>query len=76
MGNIKPWDNKDTLREVSAFIDELAAKENHSWSWVKNWDCKYIDIRVDMRDGHFTMRNKEGVRITLDELKYQRELKD
>lgn len=69
------------LDEVIAFI-KLATKENEwdngnfipgnaYWSWVKNISCKYVDIRIDMRDGGFVLKNREGNRISLKQLQWQ-----
>lgn len=66
------WENKTDLKEVIEFIEEFATKDNHNWSWVKNWDCKYISLRFDMRSGHFIIQNKDHKRITFEELKSQR----
>lgn len=41
------------------------------WSWYKNQRCKYIDIRIDMRNGGHTIRDRNGERISLDQLKWQ-----
>jgi hypothetical protein len=48
-------------------------KPDTDWSWVRSrgWRCKYIEIRIDMRDGGFVICDKDGVRISLEELQYQ-----
>jgi len=67
------WEQKEDLTTVITTICKLAVKKCYKWTWVKNWNCKYIDIRIDMRDGAFIIKNNKGERITLDELKHQRE---
>lgn len=73
------WDTN--LDEVLAFIKE-ASKEptygngmeipgNLYWSWAKNIRCKYVSLNFDMRDGAFTLRDGQGHRISLDQLKWQ-----
>ena len=39
-----------------------------SWVWALNAKCKYIELRVDTRDGRCTMKNRDGDSITLKEL--------
>ena len=53
-----------TVKEV------LEKVKNREWTWTRNWDSKYIDIRIDMRDGGAILCNRAG-RISLDQLKYQ-----
>lgn len=44
---------------------------NSYWTWVKNNQCKYINIRIDMRDGGFVLLNRDGERISLKQLQWQ-----
>jgi hypothetical protein len=64
------WHDLQELDEVINTIKLLSSGANF-WSWARNWDCKYVDIRIDMRDGGFVLRDREGVRINLDQLKWQ-----
>lgn len=41
------------------------------WTWAKNNRCKYINIRIDMRDGGFVLLNRDGERISLKQLQWQ-----
>lgn len=41
------------------------------WTWTKNTECKYIELRIDMRDGRCIIRNRDGELISLEELKSQ-----
>lgn len=59
------WDDIDVLFEV------IKLSRKHKWSWVKNWNCKYLNIRVDMRDGGCIITDREGQRIGPDALKWQ-----
>lgn len=56
-------------------VDDVVAIVNDSindkWHWYENFDCKYIELRIDMRDGHCVIANRYGKSITLDDLKYQ-----
>lgn len=42
-----------------------------NWQWPLNPECKYIELRIDMRDGYCLIRNREGQPITLAELQRQ-----
>lgn len=72
----------ENLDEVIAFIKAASAKPEYTpegqeipgriyWSWASNMNCKYIDLRFDMRDGAFVLRDREGNRISLKQLKWQ-----
>ena len=63
------WEKPNTLEEIMEFIKQ-STKEDSDWSWARNSECKYIDLRIDMRDGGFTLSAK-GYRISLDRLKWQ-----
>lgn len=39
------------------------------WSWVRTPRCKYVDVRIDMRDGGFVIKDQDGKRISLEQLK-------
>lgn len=51
------WDNLD---DVIRIVRRMRAG---TWAWMYNPDCKYLDLRVDMRDGGCLIRNRHGVRI-------------
>ena len=63
------WDTN--IQELCEAITAQCKKNDYSWSWVRNHACKYIDIRIDMRDGGYILKNRYGERIDLDKLKYQ-----
>lgn len=65
---------EENFDEVITFIKE-ATKEDSDWSWARNMDCKYINLRIDMRDGGFVIV-ADGKRISLDALKWQYRSKD
>ena len=69
---------EDNFDEVTSFIKEVTKVSQveqysnpNNWSWLRNPECKYIDIRIDMRDGGFVIKNRGGLRITFEELKKQ-----
>ena len=45
------------------------------WSWSKNTRCKYIIVRIDMRNQKCILRDQDGKPLTLKELEYQYESK-
>jgi hypothetical protein len=74
------WDTN--LDEVINFIKAASSEPvynsegncipgNLYWSWARNMRCKYVSVNFDMRDGAFTLRDQDGMRISLDQLKYQ-----
>lgn len=59
---------------LGAWIKKVGDPEpesEDSWSWAYNWNCKYINLRFDMRDGGFIMTNDAGERINIEQLKWQ-----
>lgn len=42
------------------------------WSWHSNIRCKYIELRVDMRDGHCIIKDRNGSPLTIEELQSQK----
>jgi len=79
------WHNKSeldefikTIKALAVDIDDMYEEDGNTlkpgvedWSWAKNWDCKYINLRFDMRDGGFILTNNKGERICLEQLKWQ-----
>jgi len=68
-GRYKDWQPlKDVVADVETVIEDMKARK---WFWGYNWSCKYVDIRIDMRDGHAIICNQKDGRISLEQLKYQ-----
>lgn len=68
------WHDRPELQTFIAKILELSGNEtlsDSSWSWARNSACKYVDIRIDMRDGGFILVNRHGQRINLAQLEWQ-----
>lgn len=70
------------LDEVISFIKEASADPIYDahggaipgklyWSWVSNMRSKYVSLRFDMRDGAFVILDRNGERISFEELKWQ-----
>lgn len=78
------WDDNfdevvDFIKKASIQIDEKYEENSHTlkkgcidWMWIKNMRCKYISLRIDMRDGTFIILDRDGNRISFDDLKRQR----
>lgn len=56
------------LEEVVAVVQQA---QQGQWAWSRNPDCKYLDLRIDMRDGHCQLRDRNGKTISLDMLRRQ-----
>jgi len=61
----RPWDN---LRDVLPVLKDASAGR---WSWTENTACKYVELRIDMRDGGCIIRDRNGNRITPEQLANQ-----
>lgn len=63
-------DGWKSFKEAAEAVQECV---NGDWSWMRNGDCKYVSVRVDMRDGHCIIKDRYGKVIDLDKLKHQHE---
>lgn len=59
------WDRLDVVWET------VKRSLSGEWSWCRNTACKYIDIRIDMRDGNCIIKDNTGKRIGPAELRRQ-----
>lgn len=59
------WDHID---DALAVIELARAGK---WSPYENMQCKYIELRIDMRDGGCLIRDKDGNRIDVADLRKQ-----
>lgn len=69
------WEDGKTLDGVFKFIKE-ATTGKHDWWWIKNSKCKYVSLRIDMRDGGFIILDRNNERIEFTELEYQYQIED
>ena len=57
------------------FVDDvvpiLKAARAGEWAWYENTRCKYVELRIDMRDLGCIIRDREKVRISPATLAYQ-----
>lgn len=59
------WDSIDDVNKV------LQRMKDNDWSWARNYTCKYIDVRIDMRDGGAIIWDNDGNRVGPDALNWQ-----
>ncbi len=59
------WDHFDDALAV------LEAARAGKWWWCNNTRCKYIELRIDMRDGACIIKDRDGNRIDPADLRSQ-----
>ena len=62
---LNKWDSIDD------FLRVLQTMRQGKWHWMRNNRCKYVEVRVDMRDGRCIIRDRYGKRIDSRDLEYQ-----
>ncbi len=67
------WHEASDLQQILSVIRDIGELPSKGWHWTmsRSWRCKYIDLRIDMRDGGFILKDRNGTRISLDELRNQ-----
>jgi hypothetical protein len=61
----------NTWHSFNEVVPILKAAQAGTWHWYENTRCKYIELRIDMRDLGCIIKDREGLRITLQTLAYQ-----
>ena len=51
--------------------DVLAILNDERWSWASNAHCKYVELRIDTRDMHCCIKDRDSESITLHDLARQ-----
>lgn len=81
--NRNSWHDREEFIEFVKTIQQLSQEDIWeedgntlkpgclNWSWARNWNCKYVNLRIDMRDGGFIFTDNTGQRINLEQLKWQ-----
>lgn len=59
------WDSIDDVLKV------VRAAQRGDWCWSRNSSCKYLNLRLDMRDGGCIIYDRDGKRISPEQLAYQ-----
>lgn len=63
------WFNATDLGNIAEEMRKTAAAEPGKWIGQPDTiDCKYIEIRVDMRSGDFCLKNAFGDMLTLTQI--------
>ncbi len=72
-GHVLPWRGYP-LSDVLPILLRIAGNHFAEWTWSKNTQCKYVDIRIDTRDGGFvTLRDRDGNLMRIEDVAYQYE---
>lgn len=70
------WLDHGDLSKIISIIESARItkfiRPDKGWIWTRNPRCKYIDLRIDMRDGDFVLLDRSGQRISIEELEKQR----
>ena len=64
------YDRSDWIKAIGTILSGF-----DNWCWTQNFDCKYVEFRIDTRDGRALIRNSNSEPINLDELLFQRPYK-
>ena len=59
------------VEKVIDVVAKATNKNDRQWEWLANSKCKYISVRIDMRDGACVIKDRDGNSINLEELEYQ-----
>lgn len=59
------WDHIDSFLKIYKLVKEK------KWSWIFSSNCKYVNLRIDMRDGGCIIMDRDGKRISPEQLEYQ-----
>jgi len=57
--------------KIEDFANVYKKMRNGDWSWIYNSKCKYVELRVDMRNGGCIISDRSGTRIDPKDLEYQ-----
>ena len=61
----------NTWDSIDDFIAVLEQMRAGKWQWYANSKCKYVELRVDMRDGGCLIKDRNGNRIDPKDLAWQ-----
>lgn len=53
------------------FLNVYKLMKEKKWEWSCNPKCKYVNLRIDMRDGGCIIMDRDGNRIDPKDLEYQ-----
>lgn len=53
------------------FKEWIDLRSSGKWSWIKNTLCKYVTIGIDARSGVYSIKDRDGKKITFERLMWQ-----
>jgi len=62
---------KNIWNHLDDFMEVYNLMKKGKWHWWRAVNCKYIDLRIDMRSGGCLIRDDSGERILPSELRHQ-----
>jgi hypothetical protein len=63
--------DKNIWNHIKDVLSVCKRVNNQTWTWIENPDCKYIDVRIDMRTLNCIIKDDNGNRILPEDLSYQ-----
>lgn len=69
--SLKDMIANNVWHHLSDVLPTLKAASRGHWTWYNNFRCKYIELRIDMRDGGCIVRDSKGERIDPETLRKQ-----
>lgn len=64
---------KNIWDRLEDFLEILRAAKRGAWVWWRNSKFKYVNIRVDMRDGRCVFIDDDKKRVDINDIRYQYE---
>ena len=61
----------NTWVSINKVLDVINKVKTREWMWIKNSKCKYVNLRIDMRDGHCLIFDGDNNHIELKDLEFQ-----
>lgn len=68
----KPTPNYSTKATFDQLIRWLSDVNGGFWNWCGNSRCKYVTIGIDTRAGAYSIKDRDGNDLSIDQLIYQR----
>lgn len=62
---------KNIWDSLEDFLDVVAMVKEGKWRWAYNPKFKYVNLRIDMRDGGCLILDNDGNRVDPKDLRFQ-----
>jgi hypothetical protein len=69
--SLKEMQENNVWHNFRQVIPVFKAATTREWNWFANPQCKYVGLRIDMRDLGCIVMDRDGNRITPGQLVYQ-----